>query len=121
MLKLSPLSKTWILDVDGTLLKHNGYLHGEDVLLDGVREFFANIDPSDKVILLTARKQEYLEDLKSFLDKNNLRYDNLICDVPMGERILVNDEKPSGLKTAYAINKVRDEELKIHYDIDKNL
>ena len=26
---LSPLSKTWILDFDGTLVEHNGYKTGE--------------------------------------------------------------------------------------------
>lgn len=37
---LSPLPKTWILDLDGTLVKHNGYkLDGHDTLLPGAREF----------------------------------------------------------------------------------
>lgn len=121
MLELSPLAKTWILDVDGTLLIHNGHLHGEDVLIDGVREFFDNVDPRDKIILLTARKAEYLEELIKFLKTNNIRYDNLICDMPMGERILVNDEKPSGLKTAYAVNKKRDEKLEINFKINVQL
>lgn len=121
MLEFSSLSKTWILDVDGTILKHNGHLNGGDVLLDGVREFFDNLNPEDKVILLTARKQEYLDDLIRFLKSNNIRYNNLICDIPMGERILVNDEKPSGLKTAYAINKKRDEKLNISYKINAQL
>ena len=31
---LSPLPKTWILDLDGTLVKHNGYkTDGRDSLL----------------------------------------------------------------------------------------
>ena len=35
---LSTLSKTWIFDLDGTLLKHNGYkTDGEDSLLEGVK------------------------------------------------------------------------------------
>lgn len=118
MLELSPLAKTWILDIDGTLLKHNGHLHGEDVLLEGVKDFFEKVDSKDKIILLTARKFEHLESLIRFLKINDIRYDNLICDMPMGERILVNDEKPSGLKTAYAVNKKRDDKLDINFKIN---
>ena len=36
---MSTLPKTWIFDLDGTIVKHNGYLlDGEDTLLPGVRE-----------------------------------------------------------------------------------
>ena len=93
ILELSTLAKTWILDIDGTLVKHNGYkIDGHDTLLDGVKEFFEKISPDDKVVLLTARKEEYLPTLKDFLKANNIRYDYLLTDMPMGERILVNDE-----------------------------
>ena len=118
-LEFSSLSKTWILDLAGTLVKHNGYkIDGHDTLLDGVKDFFANLSPYDKVVMLTARKEEYIEDLKKFLKENNLRYDYLLTDMPMGERILVNDRKPSGLDMAFAISKNRDEELKINYKIN---
>ena len=122
MFEFSPLNKTWILDVDGTIVKHNGYkIDGYDTLLEGVNEFFANLSPDDKVILLTARKEEYIEDLRKFLKDNNIRYDYLLVDMPMGERILVNDRKPSGLNTAYAINKDRDIGFNIVYKINENL
>lgn len=122
MIEFSPLTKTWILDVDGTIVKHNGYLiDGYDTLLDGVKEFFDTIPSEDKIILLTARKDKYLESLKIFLQENNLRYDYLLTDMPMGERILVNDRKPSGLDMAFAFNKSRDEKLEIEYKINKEL
>lgn len=122
MLEFSPLNKTWILDIDGTLVKHNGYkIDGHDTLLNGVKEFFETLNPNDNVVMLTARKEEYLEDLKAFLKENNLRYDYLLTDMPMGERILVNDRKPSGLDMAFAINKNRDEELEIDYKINEEL
>lgn len=122
MLKFSSLNKTWILDIDGTLVKHNGYkIDGKDTLLDGVKEFFANLSADDKVIMLTARKNEYLEELKTFLKENNLRYDYLLTDMPMGERILVNDRKLSGLDMSFAINKNRDEKFEISYRIDEEL
>lgn len=122
MLELSFLNKTWILDVDGTIVKHNGYkIDGYDTLLDGVKEFFEKINPDDKIILLTARKDVYLEDLKKFLEQNNIRYDYLLGDMPVGERILINDKKDSGLLTAYALNKKRDEKFEIEYKINGKL
>ena len=122
MLEFSPLNKTWILDVDGTIVKHNGYkIDGFDSLLDGVKEFFANIPSEDKVILLTARKNEELPILSNFLKEHNIRYDYLLSDMPMGERILINDRKPSGLDIAYAINKNRDKALNIEYKINEEI
>lgn len=122
MFEFSPLAKTWILDVDGTLVKHNGYkIDGYDTLLDGVKDFFGTLPDIDKVVLLTARTGEHLENLKVFLQKNNIRYDSIITDMPMGERILVNDRKPSGLDMAFSINKNRDEKLSINYRINEAL
>ena len=119
---LSSLGKTWIFDIDGTLVKHNGYLiDGSDSLLGGVKQFFSSLPPVDRVILLTSRKREYAAETESFLKSNGIRFDHIIYDLPAGERILVNDEKPSGLRTAYALNKVRDESLEINYTIDPDL
>lgn len=122
MQEFSPLNKTWILDVDGTIVKHNGYkIDGFDTLLDGVKEFYEKIPAEDKIVLLTARKDEFLESLKDFLKANNLRYDYILTDMPMGERILVNDRKPSGLDMAFAFNKNRDEKFVINYKINEDL
>ena len=122
MLELSTLAKTWILYVDGTLVKHNGYkIDGFDTLLEGVQDFFESLNPDDKVVLLTARKVEFLPALKAFLAKNNIRYDFLLTDMPMGERILVNDRKPSGLDMSFAINKNRDDAFNIEYKINEEL
>jgi hypothetical protein len=118
---LSALPKTWIIDVDGTIVKHNGHLGDGDDLLDGVKEFFAKIAAQDKIILLTARKKIYEEQLVIFLKNNGIRFDQIICDLPTGERIILNDKKPSGLKTAYAINVDRDAPLEVKVKIDKSL
>lgn len=122
MFDFSNLNKTWILDVDGTIVKHNGYkIDGYDTLLDGVKEFFENLNADDKVVLLTARKEEYLSALKEFLKSNDIRYDYLLSGMPMGERILVNDRKPSGLDMAFSVNKDRDKKLEIKYKINEEL
>lgn len=104
-MELSTLRKTWIFDLDGTLVKHNGYLiDGKDTLLDGVQNFFNEINPKDIVIIITSREEKYKEITKTFLDENNIHYDYIIFDAPVGERILVNDKKPSGLRMSYSIN-----------------
>ena len=107
-LKLSSLSHTWIFDLDGTLVKHNGYLGAGDELLTGVRDFVRSIPENDEIIILTARKESQREDTCLFLDEMGLRYDRIVFDVPHGERILVNDIKPEGLHTAIAVNLERD-------------
>ncbi len=120
-LTLSPLPHTWIFDVDGTICVHNGYKNGGDVLLEGVKELFAKIPQDDMIILLTSRKEEERENLDLFMKANGLRYDKMIFDAPMGERILINDDKPSGLKCAYAVQKERDSKLDITLKLDPNL
>lgn len=120
-LKLSGLPKTWLIDLDGTIVRHNGYLEGEERLLPGVKEFFEKLPKNDVVIILTSRPEVYREDTERFLKQNGLRYDAIIFGLPHGERILINDAKPSGLKTAYAINKDRDGIFNVEYEIDVNL
>lgn len=106
---LSPLGHTWIFDIDGTLVKHNGYkIDGKDSLLPGVVELFKQIPENDLIILVTSRTDKYKKLTLDFLEKNNIRYNHIIFNAPYGERILVNDDKPSGLKCSIAINLKRD-------------
>ncbi len=121
-LTLSNLPHTWLIDIDGTIVKHNGHkIDCSDTLLEGISEFFANLPKDDKVILLTARSANEVVNLKAFFAKHKIRFDLIISDLPFGERILINDIKPSGLKTAFAINKKRDEKFDIKVEIDENL
>lgn len=108
-LELSTLPKTWIFDLDGTLLKHNGYkLDGIDTVLDGALEYLATIPLEDKIVIFTSRTDEYKEETLAFLHKHQIRYDEILFNMPMGERIVVNDRKPSGIDMAVAINLKRD-------------
>ena len=120
-LKLSSLPKTWIFDLDGTILVHNGYKNGGDRILPGVKEFFDKIPETDYILILTARTEEVLESSIKFLKDNGIRYNEILADIPFGERILFNDMKDSGLKTAYAINLKRDEGLDFSVEVDENL
>ncbi len=105
---LSTLAKTWIFDLDGTIVKHNGYkIDGHDTLLSGAKEYLSELPEEDLVLILTSRTDEYKEMTLSFLKENGIRYDQIIFNVPMGERIIVNDRKPSGLDMALAFSTER--------------
>lgn len=105
---LSVLGHTWIIDLDGTIVKHNGYIiDGEDTFLPGAKPFLMSLPVKDLVIFLTSREEQYREKTEEFLNKNGIRYDHIIFQVPYGERILINDRKPSGLATSFAVNMER--------------
>lgn len=107
---LSTLPKTWIFDLDGTLLKHNGYkIDGEDTLLDGVKKYLDSLPQEDMVVILTSRQDDYREETMAFLHSHGIRFNQILFGMPMGERILVNDRKPSGLDMAVAINVNRNQ------------
>lgn len=122
ILTLSRLNHTWLVDLDGTLVKHNGYkTDGFDTLLKGARRFLNSIPDGDMMVILTSRTEEYRDMTESFLNENHIRYDHIIFNAPYGERIIVNDCKPSGLSTALAVNVIRDSKtdlvVKINYNI----
>lgn len=103
--RISELGSTWFIDLDGTVFTHNGHLsEAGDQLLPGVREFWGALHDNDMVVIITARSEEYRGVTEAALRDFGLRYSTLIMDAPHGERILVNDTKPSGMRTAVAIN-----------------
>lgn len=121
-IKLSRLGHTWIFDLDGTIVKHNGYkIDGYDTLLDGAKEFLKQIPEKDMIIFLTSRTDEVMQQTKMFLHNNEIRYNVIINNVPYGERILVNDMKPSGLITALAFNSSRDKFFNTIFEEEKEL
>lgn len=116
--RMSTMGKTWILDLDGTIVKHNGYkMDGKDSFLPGAKEFLDSLPEDDMVIFLTSRKDEMIDgvwrevtkETEQFLAENGIRYSQIIYQAPYGERILINDSKPSGLPMAYAFRPKRDE------------
>ena len=122
IIRVSPLGKTWILDLDGTVVKHNGYKYdGKDTLLVGAKEFFNRIPGGDMVIFLTSRTENERELTERFLAENGIRYDHIIYNAPYGERILINDRKPSGLNTALAFSPLRDTVLDTVFEVDESI
>ena len=70
---LSDLPKTWIFDLDGTIVKHNGYkTDGIDTLLMGVEEFMAKVVQGDMIIFLTSRTDQEKERTENFLKKHHI-------------------------------------------------
>ena len=121
-LRISPMPKTWILDLDGTLLVHDGpYIMGKDEFLPGAREFLDSIPKRDMIIFLTARSDYEKPHTMRFLKENNVRYDHIIFNAGEGERIMINDMKPDGLVTAYAVNTVRDRFCKTEFITDSSM
>ena len=122
IIQVSPLGKTWILDLDGTIVKHNGYkIDGYDSFLDGAEDFLKNLSKNDMIIFVTSRTDECIEQTKSFLEEHQIRYHAIINNAPYGERILINDNKPSGLQTSIAINTKRDVFMSKEFHINNDL
>ena len=108
-LVLSKLGHTWILDLDGTILRHNGYkLDGKDSFLPGAEAFLNQIPEKDMIVFLTSRTEDVREQTEAFLAAHEIRYSAILFNAPYGERILINDCKPSGLKMGVAVNSERD-------------
>ena len=66
------------------------------------------IKEEDFVIITTARTCDDQERIQKFLQYHNLKFDLIVCGIPTGSRILINDKKPDGTLTAYAHNLERD-------------
>lgn len=122
VIKVSTLAKTWLLDIDGTIVKHNGYkIDGQDSFLSGAKEFLQSIPAEDMIIFITARTDECRQMTMDFLQANGIRYDQIIFNAPYGERILVNDRKPSGLNMSVAVNTERDSFMTAQFLVDEDL
>lgn len=109
------LPKTIICDIDGCIFKHQGNL--PDMILKtpelcpNVKEQFDEWDKlAYKVILLTGRRESMRDITEKQLKSFGLFWDLLIMGATRGERILINDRKPScSSPTATAINLTRNQ------------
>ena len=107
--RLSDLPKTWLIDVDGVVFPHNGYLDCvSETPLPGVLDFFRDLPEGDEVVLLSARAECYRTQTEEQLTRWGIRFSALLLGLPVGERILINDAKPRGLRTAWAVSVARD-------------
>lgn len=104
--------KTYFLDFDGTIVYHKCHKQEEDIVLPGTIDFFTNtVRESDFVIITTARDESHKNRIKKFMKSSGFKCDLVICGISSGERILINDKKPDGTKTAFSLNLQRDKGL----------
>ena len=110
--------KTIICDIDGTLVKHNtpalntSTIKGLE-LLPGTIEKLSEWDIKGyNIILITGRRESMRETTKKQLADLGIFYDTLLMGIGGGTRILVNDKKPNGQETAFAICLERDKGIK---------
>lgn len=111
------MKKTIFIDIDGTLIKHQGNLTkmilSNMEILPGVIEKLNEWEGKGyKIILTTGRKECLRKKLEKELIDNGIFFDQLIMGLNRGERILINDIKPGvNMKVATAIEINRNEGL----------
>ena len=92
--------KTLFIDIDGCLIKHKGNLSKqileEPEVLPGVIEKLNQWEgEGHKIILTTGRKESMRKATEKQLSKVGIFYDQLIMGINRGERIIINDSKPT--------------------------
>jgi hypothetical protein len=109
------LKGTILCDLDGTLIKHVPLPSetGEEIeILEGsiekLREFKSK---GYYLILTTSRIYDRVFKIIEKLKNEGLEFDQILCDLPVGPRFLINDNKDSECR-AYAIALQTDEGIK---------
>jgi mannose-6-phosphate isomerase-like protein (cupin superfamily) len=110
------MNKTYFLDIDGVLVKHNGNLSAQiktqpnlnNLLPETINLINQIENDGGKIILTTGRKESMRKITEYQLEEFGIFYDQLVMGCNRGARVLVNDLKPnSNLKTAYAFTPQR--------------
>ncbi len=108
-MSLDPRPKSLFLDLDGTLLEHPGSLSAiltsPHRVLPGVMTKLNKWNAQGhRIILTTGRPESMRRFTEEQLQVLGIFYDQLVMGITGGERVLINDRKPSGQDTAKAIN-----------------
>lgn len=109
------MTKTYFIDIDGILFKHNGSLAEQTTeqtsLLENAKHMLCEIEKNgDKIVLTTGRKNSMRQQTIELINKFGLFFDELVMGCNRGARIVVNDLKPDQImKTAFAFCPVRNE------------
>ena len=109
--------KTYFIDIDGTIVPNLSwndlkmYSKVDDYiqeLLPGVSHFFNALSNDDIVIFTTARGSCFKEMTERTLKFHNIKYREIIYDLNVGPRILINDTPNIFFHKSIAINVLRD-------------
>jgi len=102
--------KTIICDIDGTLLPHVVPPDISPISIGGTTEKLQEWDLKGyNIILITGRRESQRMLVEETLENLGIFYDQLIMGVGGGDRILINDKKADGRKTAFSINLERNQ------------
>ena len=105
--------KTIFCDIDGTLVKHDppsltSKLNYKMELLEGTIKKLLEWDKKGyNIILTTGRKESLRKVTEQQLTEVGIFYNYLLMGIGGGTRYLINDNKPEGTKSAFAINLER--------------
>lgn len=116
------LRKTVFIDIDGCILRHNDSASLYDMitqksynglaLLPNVIDRFIEWRNKDYyIVITTARPEGCRRVTEEQLVWFGLFWDQMVMGLPVGPRVVINDQKPNGLITAEAICLTRNEGL----------
>jgi phosphoglycolate phosphatase-like HAD superfamily hydrolase len=111
-------SKTIFCDIDGTLVKHvspstaSHPKHNMEILEGTIEKLIEWDKKGYNIILTTGRKESLRKVTKKQLSKAGIFYDQLIMGIGGGPRILINDNKTTGIEAASHICLTRNEGIK---------
>lgn len=93
------MKETFFIDIDGTLVIHQDTLDRMLEVIEvipGVVEKLNEIrNNGHTIILTTARPERSREVTVKQLESVGIIYDQLVMNLPVGKRTVVNDEKPN--------------------------
>lgn len=98
---------TIFVDFDGTCCYHwenlPEIMRHDSKILDGVFEKFQEWRSKDYYVVLTTARPESLREFTTRqIMEMGLYFDQLVMGLPTGPRVIINDEKPNGMLTAFA-------------------
>ena len=104
-------SPTFFIDIDGVIIEHCGNMNGQLIqnnilceTLNKILPFFEEAYKKDaKIIFCTGRKESERNNIVKLMKDMGIQYDELIMGLPRGPRIVINDRKPDGSPTAFAV------------------
>jgi ribonucleotide monophosphatase NagD (HAD superfamily) len=110
--------KTIICDIDGTLVRHydphtvSKPTYKMELLEDTIEKLLEWERKGYNIVLLTGRKESMRQVTEQQLRNAGIFYDQLVMGVGGGPRYLINDCKPNGIESAFAINVERNKGIK---------
>ena len=103
--------KAVIFDIDGTLIRHQDrpdYSRLPELLPGSREKLCAWVVSGYRIVLCTARSTADRARLAAMLTALEIPYHDLICGLPGGMRVLINDRKPQAMFAAQALSVNRE-------------